>query len=62
MKRSIDSFDKGKAYRDAWNGLHNTYPLMERFFGGLVTIFLGTSTVESDFLVVKYKKTRKRMS
>ena len=62
VKRSIDRFDKGAAYQDAWNGLHNTYPLLERFVGGLATIFPGTSTVERNVLVVKYKKIRNRMS
>ena len=60
-KRSIDSFDKGAAYRDAWKGLQNTYPLLERFVGSLATIFPSTSTVESNFSVVKYEKTRNRM-
>lgn len=62
VKSSIDSFNDGAAYRDAWNGLHNTYPLLERFVGGLATIFPGTSTVESDFSVVKYEKNKNRMS
>ena len=53
---SIESFDKGVAYQDDWNGLHNTYPLLERFVGGLAIIFPDTSTVESNFLVVKYEK------
>ena len=61
LKSSIDSFGDGAAYRDAWNGLHNTYPLLERFVGGLATIFPGTSTVESEFLVVKYEKNKNRM-
>ena len=61
VKRSIDRFDEVAAYRDAWNRLHNTYPLLEMFVGGLATIFPGTSTVESYFLVVNYKKTRNRM-
>ena len=61
MNIPIDIFDEDAAYRDAWNGLHNTYPLLERFVGGLATIFPGTSTVDSDFLVVKYEKTRNRM-
>ena len=61
VERSIDIFDGGVAYRDAWNRLHNTYPFLKRFVGGLATISPGTSTVESDFLVVKYEKTRNRM-
>ena len=48
VKRSIDSFDEGAAYRVAWNGLNNTYPFLERFVSGLATIFPRTSTVESE--------------
>jgi hypothetical protein len=62
VKSSIDSFDDSAAYRDAWISLHNTYPLLEKFVGGLATIFPGTSTVESDFSVVKYEKNKNRMS
>ena len=62
VKISIDRFDEGAAYWDAWNGLNNTYPLLERFVGGLATIFSGTSTVESKFLVVNDEKTRNHMS
>jgi hypothetical protein len=62
VKSSIDSFDDSAAYRDAWIGLQNTYPLLERFVGGLATMFPGTSTVESDFSVVKYEKNKNRMS
>jgi hypothetical protein len=61
VKSSIDSFDDSAAYRDAWIGLQNTYPLLERFVGGLATIFSGPSTVESDFSV-KYEKNKNRMS
>jgi hypothetical protein len=62
VKSSINSFDDNAAYRDAWIGLHNTYLLLEKFVGGLATIFPGTSTVESDFSVVKYEKNKNRMS
>jgi hypothetical protein len=48
VKGIIDSFDDSAAYRDAWIGLQNTYPLLERFVDGLEIIFFGTSTVESD--------------
>jgi hypothetical protein len=62
VKSSIDRFDDSAAYCDAWIGLQNTYPLLERFVGGLATILPGTSTVESDFSVVKYEKNDNRMS
>jgi hypothetical protein len=62
VKSFIDSFDDSAAYREAWIGLQNTNPLLERFVGGLATIFPGTSTVESNFSVVKYEKNKNRMS
>jgi hypothetical protein len=62
VKSSIDSFDDSATYRDAWIGLHNTYLLLEEFVGGLATIFPSTSTVESDFSVMKYEKNKNRMS
>jgi hypothetical protein len=62
VKSSSDSFDGSAAYLDAWIGLQNTYPLLERFVGGLATIFPGTSNVESDFSVVKYEKNKNRRS
>ena len=54
--RSVDRFDYGDLCRDYWNRLHNTYLFLERFVGSLSTIFLVTSTIESEFLVAKYKK------
>jgi len=62
VKSSIDNFDNSVAYRDAWIGLHNTYPLLEKFVGGMATIFPNTSTVDRGFLVVKYEKNKNRMN
>jgi hypothetical protein len=62
LKSCIDSFYDSAAYHDAWICLQNTYPLLERFVGGLATIFPCTSTVESDFSVVKYEENMNRMS
>ncbi len=62
VKSSIDNFDDSAAYCDAWIGLHNTYLLLEKFVSGLATIFRDTSTVESDFSMVKYEKNKNRMS
>ena len=55
LNSSIDRFYDGGVYRNAWNGLHNAYSVLESFVGGLATIFPCTSTVERNFLVVKYK-------
>ena len=53
MQISIDIFDDDNVYRDACNGLQNTYSVVERFVRSLETILNGKSTVESNFLVVK---------
>lgn len=61
IKRSIDNFEYHVAYRDTWIGFRYTYPLLERFAGGMENIFTWKSLVESDFSVVKYEKNKKRM-
>lgn len=39
VKGFIDSSSDGGAYRDAWHGLRNTHPLLERFISAATTIF-----------------------
>jgi hypothetical protein len=39
-----------------WHYVQNRFKYLERFCGGLATAFPGTSTVESDFSVVKWEK------
>lgn len=58
MKSSIDSFEDGAEYGKAWAGHNAVYPELERFVGGLATIFPDTSTIDSDFSVVKSDKRR----
>lgn len=53
VKSYIDSFDDAAEYHDARIGPHKTYPLLEKIIACLETIFPRTSTVESDFSVVK---------
>ena len=62
VKSCIDSFNDASSYHDAWIGHHDKYKLLQRFTGGLATIFPGTSTVESDFSVAKFEKTKNRMN
>jgi len=46
----------GMDFDDAWSLLRKRYPLMCQFFGGLASVFPGTSTVESDFSIIGYEK------
>lgn len=54
VKGYIDSFDDDAAYHNAWIGLHKTYTLLERFDGGLATIF----QEHSSFRATKYEKNK----
>jgi hypothetical protein len=54
LKASIDGIDEDKADFDvAWKVLSVTYVNLHAFFGGLATVFPGTSSVESDFSLLK---------
>ena len=44
------------SFDDAWKPISARYPLLCMFFGGLATVFPGTSTVESDFSVIGFDK------
>ncbi|KAF4045728.1 hypothetical protein GN244_ATG01900 [Phytophthora infestans] len=57
------SIDKEAAFHeivctveDAWNKVDGKFAALKRFAGGLATTFPGTSTVESDFSILKRKK------
>lgn len=45
-----------EVFQRAWAPLQNKYPLLIRFFGGLASVFAGSSTVESDFSIIGYEK------
>jgi hypothetical protein len=54
LKEAIDGMDEDKADFDvAWKVLSGTYANLYEFFGGLATVFPGTSSVESDFSLLK---------
>ena len=36
--------------------MQDRFPLLNQFIGGFGTVFPGTSTVESDFLILKWSK------
>ena len=43
-------------FLQGWHFVQNRFKYLERFCGGLATAFPGTSTVVSDFSVVKWEK------
>ena len=62
QRAALIALADASSYHDSWIGHHDKYKLLQIFTGGLATIFPGTSTVESDFSVVKHEKTKNRMN
>lgn len=56
-RSSINSFDDTSSYHVARVGLQNRYYVLQCFSGGLANIFSGTSTIESEILMMKYEET-----
>jgi hypothetical protein len=42
-------------FRTCWEPLNGNYPHLQHFAGGLSTVFPGSSTVESNFSVLKFE-------
>ena len=41
-------------FKDSWPYTGSHFPVLRYFCGGLATVFPDTTTVESDFSIVKY--------
>lgn len=59
VKGSIDSFGDDDAFDADWIGRRSTYPFIESLIGDVKTIFTVSSTFESEFLVIKYDKSKR---
>ncbi|CAN5966279.1 unnamed protein product [Sphagnum jensenii] len=62
LKQAIDGLDSQSSFRDGWSLIGSIFPNLMEFCGVLATIFLGTSTVESDFSVLRWEKDNFRKS
>jgi hypothetical protein len=49
-------------FRACWEPLNGNYPHLQHFASGLCTVFPGSSTVESDFSILKFEKSDHRTS
>ena len=58
----IQAMEDDISFEHAWSTLQHTYPLLAKFFGGLASVFPGTSTVESDFSIIGVEKSDYRQS
>ncbi len=62
LKQAIDGLDGQSSFRDGWSLIGSIFPNLMEYCGVLATIFPGTSTVESDFLVLRWEKDNFRKS
>ena len=60
LRELLQTFSSETGFEDGWKHLEERFPALCRFAGGLATIFPGTSTVESDFSLVKWERDEHR--
>lgn len=62
FKTVLDACDRSTSFEDGWKLAQDRFLTLREFCGGLATAFPGTSTVESDFSIVKWEKDNSRVS
>ncbi len=62
LKQSIDALSSQSAFKDGWSLFGRRFPNLMEFCGVIATLFLGTSTVESDFSILRWEKDAFRKS
>jgi hypothetical protein len=61
LKEGIDSLSSQQSsFQDGWSLLGARLPNLMEYCGVVATLFPGTSTVESDFSVLRWEKDRFR--
>ena len=62
FKTVLDACDRHNSFEDGWKLAQDRFLTLREFCGGLATAFPGTSTVKSDFWIVKWEKDNSRVS
>jgi len=64
LKDGIDSLSSNSSFKDGWSLLGAQFPSLLEYCGVVATLFPGTSTIESDFLILRWENDlfRKRLS
>ena len=62
LRAALENCDNQTTFEQGWSLLGKRFPLLEKFCGGLASVFPGTSSVESDFSVVKWEKDDNRIA
>ncbi|KAH9562545.1 hypothetical protein CY35_05G077800 [Sphagnum magellanicum] len=64
LKDGIDSLSSNSSFKDGWSLLGAQFPSLLEYCGVVATLFPGTSTIESDFSILRWENDlfRKRLS
>ncbi|RHY26789.1 hypothetical protein DYB25_012747 [Aphanomyces astaci] len=63
FKKIVDSHDHTTGFNEAWDSISRVrFNVLRRFASGLATVFANTTTVESDFSILKWEKDEFRSS
>ena len=56
IKEILDAHDHKTFFNDAWDSVKTRFLTLRQFCGGLASMFPNTTSVESDFCMVKWEK------
>ena len=56
LKAAIDSLSSQSSFKEGWSLLGSRLPNLMEYCGVVATLFPGTSTVESDFSILRWEK------
>jgi hypothetical protein len=62
LKQSINALSNQSTFKDGWSLLGRRFPNLMEFCGVIATLFPWTSTVESDFSILRWEKDAFRKS
>jgi hypothetical protein len=62
LKQSINALSNQSAFKDGWSLLGCQFPNLMEFCGVIVTLFPRTSTIKSDFSILRWEKDAFRKS
>ncbi len=56
MKAALDKHNEKTFFNEAWDCLKGRFMQLHQLCGGLATMFPNTTSVESDFSIIKWEK------
>jgi hypothetical protein len=58
VKVALDMHDEKTLFKEAWDCLKGRFMQLRQLCGGLATTFPNTTSIESDFSIIKWEKKR----